>query len=72
MQYFKKDMKKKYFKFKNFRLPREQPPETLNLPPANLTRGGQVGNCLFLTLRNKVNKLRTFSILDENEYFGSY
>ena len=53
MQYFKKDMKKKYyFKIKNFRLPRGQPPETFNLPPANSTRGGQVGNCLFLTLHD--------------------
>ena len=57
MQYFKKDMKKKYFKFKNFRLPRGSP-ETLNLPPANSTREGQVGNCLFLTLPNKeINKI---------------
>ena len=57
MQYFKKDMKKKNFKFKIFRLPRGQPPETLNLPPANSTREGQVGNCLFLTLPKEINKI---------------
>ena len=26
------------------------PSETLSLPPANSTCGGQVGNCLFLSL----------------------
>ena len=49
MQDFKKDMKKISFHVLEW-LPWGQPSETLNLPPANSTRGGQVGNCLFLTL----------------------
>ena len=47
-QDFKKDMKKKISW--NFRLSRGQPSETFSLPPANSTREGQLGNCLFLTL----------------------
>ena len=34
----------------NFRLSWGQPFSKIRLPPPNLTRDGQVGNCLFLTL----------------------
>ena len=56
MQYFKKDMKKNISSSRISDCPGGQPPETLNLPPANSTREGQVGNCLFLTLTKYVLK----------------
>ena len=34
----------------NFRLSGGQPFSKIRLPPPNLTRDGQMGNCLFLTL----------------------
>ena len=45
---FKKDLKQNYFL--EFHIVSGQPSETFNLPPANSTCDGQVGNCLFLTL----------------------
>ena len=40
----------------NFRLSWRQPFSKIRLPPPNLTRDGQVGNCLFLTLYNEISK----------------